>query len=383
MTLTQDVRYAVRQLRKTPGFTITAVLTLALGIGANAAIFTLVNAMLLRNLPVADPKTLVRVGDTNDCCVNSGTNDNGDYSLFSTDAWQLMKKNAPEFEELAAMEAGFSYRPLTVRRDGDAAAARSVMGEFVSGNYFRTFGLRAEAGRLLTNKDDVIGAPMTAVMSYRTWQRDYNGDPAVVGSTFWVNTKAVTITGIAPEGYYGDRLSSTPPDFYLPIESMPPLANAPYVHDADMQWLYIVGRMKPGVNQQQLQQKLSMLLRQSFAQTKTFSSGEGKKMLARAHVVLTAAGGGIQAMQQDAATSLHLLMWISGAVLLIACANIANLLLVRGMARKAEMSLRTALGAMRSRIIQQLLTESLVLAVVSGAVGLLVAYAGARALLLL
>jgi predicted permease len=356
-------------VRKTPGFTITAVLTLALGIGANAAIFTLVNPMLLSNLPVADPKTLVQVGNTNDCCVNSGTNDNGDYSLYSTDTWQLMKKNAPEFEELAAMEAGFSYRPITVRRDGDAAAARSSMGEFVSGNYFRTFGLRAEAGRLLTDTDDVIGAPMTAVMSYRTWQREYNGDPAVVGSTFWVNTKAVTITGIAPEGYYGDRLSSTPPDFYLPIESMPPLANAPYVHDPDAQWLYIVGRVKPGTNLATLQQKLSALLRQSFAQTKTFSAGEGKKLLGRAHVVLTPAGGGIQAMQQDAATSLHLLMWISGAVLLIGCANIANLLLVRGMARKAKMSLRTALGAMRSRIIQQLLTESIVLAVVSGAVG--------------
>jgi hypothetical protein len=128
MMLTQDVRYAVRQLRKTLGFTITAVLTLALGIGANAAIFTLVNAMLLRNLPVADPKTLVRVGDTNDCCVNSGTNDNGDYSLYSTDTWQLMKKNAPEFEELAAMEAGFSYRPITVRRDGDAAGLTELFG---------------------------------------------------------------------------------------------------------------------------------------------------------------------------------------------------------------------------------------------------------------
>ncbi len=383
MTLIQDVRYALRQLRKTPGFTITAVLTLALGIGANAAIFTLVNAMLLRNLPVTDPKTLIRIGDNNNCCVNSGTSDNGDYALFPTDTWLLMKKNAPEFEELAAMEAGFSYRPITVRREGDGAVARSMMGEFVSGNYFRTFGLRPEAGRLLTDNDDVIGAPMTAVMSYRTWQRDYNGDPAVVGSSFWVNTKAVTITGIAPEGYYGDRMSSTPPDFYLPIETMAPLANAPYVHNADAQWLYLVGRVKPGTNLTALQQKLSGLLRESFAQTKTFSAGEGKKLLPKAHVVLTPAGGGIQAMQQDAATSLHLLMWISGAVLLIACANIANLLLVRGMSRKAEMSLRTALGAMRSRIIQQLLTESVVLAVVSGAAGLLVAYAGARALLLL
>ena len=155
MTLLQDVRYALRQLRKTPGFTATAVLTLALGIGANAAIFTLVNAVLMRNLPVADPRTLVRIGNHNDCCVGGGIqndrDDEGDYSYFPTATWQLLRKNVPEFEELAAMQAGFGYRPVTVRRDGDQAGARSVMGEFVSGNYFHTFGLRPYSGRLLTD----------------------------------------------------------------------------------------------------------------------------------------------------------------------------------------------------------------------------------------
>lgn len=383
MTIVQDIRYAVRQLRKTPGFTITAVLTLALGIGANAAIFTLVHAMLMKDLPVVDPKMLVRVGDNDKCCVTSSTSDDGDYTLFPTDTWQLMKKNAPEFEELAAMQAGFAYNPITVRRDGDSASARSMVGEFVSGNYFRTFGLRPEAGRLMRDADDVPGAPMTAVMSYSAWQRDYNGDPSVVGNTFWINTKAVTISGIAPKGFYGDRLSASPPDFYLPIESMAVIAGSPFVHDADVQWLYLVGRVKPGVNLPALQQKLSALLRQSFEHTKTFSDIEGKKALAKAHVVLAPAGGGIQAMQEGAKSSLYMLMTISGLVLLIACANVANLLLARGMARKAEMSLRTALGAKRGRIIQQLLTESIVLSVMGGAAGLLAAYAGARALLMM
>src|SRR5581483_4501178 len=129
MTLMQDVRYAIRQLRKAPGFTATAMLTLALGIGANASIFTLINAMLLKNLPVADPKTLVRIGDNLDCCVNSGAKSDGDYGLFPTETWLLIRKSTPEFEELAAMQAGFAYRPITARRDGEHADAHSVMGE--------------------------------------------------------------------------------------------------------------------------------------------------------------------------------------------------------------------------------------------------------------
>jgi macrolide transport system ATP-binding/permease protein len=383
MTLIQDVRYSLRQLRKTPGFTITAVLTLALGIGANAAIFTLVHAVLLKNLPVADPKTLVRLGDKADCCVGSGVRENEDYAIFATATWQYVKKNAPEFEELAAIQAGFEPRPITARRGGSQDAARSVMGEFVSGNYFRTFGLKPQAGRLFTDADDVQGAPMVAVMSYETWQRDYAGDPSVVGSTFWINTKAVTIAGIAPQGYFGDRLSSTPPNFYLPIETMPVLANVPYVHDPNQLWLDMVGRVKPGTPLAPLQAKVSALVRQSLADTRTFADAESKPLLPKVHVVLSPGGGGIQSMQENYGTNLHLLMWISGAVLLIACANIANLLLVRGMGRKTEMSVRTALGATRGRVIQQLLTESVLLAGLGGVAGLAVACAGTRMLLML
>ena len=379
----QDVRYGLRMLRKSPGFTATAVLTLALGIGANAAIFTLANAVLMKTLPVADPKALVLLGDHGDCCVGAGIGDDGDYSLFPTDAYLQLKKNSPEFEELAAMQAGFSARPVIARRDGSQESARSVMGEFVSGNYFRTFGLQPAAGRLLSDPDDIEGAPVAAVMSYRTWRNNYAGDSAIVGSTFFVNTKPVTVVGIAPQGFYGDRLAFSPPEFYFPIEAMPVLANAPYVHDPGQQWLYIVGRVKPDVSRAQLQAKLSVILRQALAPTYMFSSENDKAKLARVHIVLTSGGAGIRKMQEWFASDLRLLMWASGLVLLIACANIANLLLVRGTRRNLEMSVRTALGAMRGRIARQLLTESLLLAAMSGIAGLAVAFAGTRMLLAL
>jgi macrolide transport system ATP-binding/permease protein len=382
MTIMQDVHYALRQLRKTPAFTVTVVLTLALGIGANAAIFTLVNAVLLKRLPVANPQMLVRLGNNDDCCVTGGTKDSGDYGMFSTDTYQQLKKNLPEFEELAGIQAGFHFRPVTVRRDGTQTEPKSVMGEFVSGNYFRTFGLTADNGRLIGDADDVQGAPAVAVMSYDTWQREYAGNPSVIGSTFWVNTKAVTVVGIAPQGYYGDRMSNTPPEYYLPIESMPALAGVAYVHEPNASWLYIVGRLKPGVAQAPLQDKVNALLKQIYAHRFT-SSKRDQDRLAKTHTTLSPAGAGIQALQDEYASHLRLLMWIAGLVLLIACANIANLLLVRGMARRTEMSVRTALGAMRGRIVRQLLTESLVLSVMGGLAGLAVAYAGTRMLLLM
>jgi macrolide transport system ATP-binding/permease protein len=379
--LMQDISFALRQLRKTPGFTVTAVLTLALGIGANAAIFTLVHAVLLRDLPVSDPKTLIRVGDTDDCCVNGGTPDENDYSLFSYDLYRHLRDNAPEFEQLAAMQSGTGYGSITARSNQPGALPKALGREYVSGNYFQTLGIKPYAGRLLAPTDDVEGAPMAVVMSYQTWQRDFAADPNVVGSTFTLNTIPVTIIGITPSAFYGDRMTSSPPDFYIPMVMEPVMAPSSLLHRQELNWVYLLGRIKPGTELAPLQAKMSGSLRGFLSQLTLYKRADEQKNLAQSHVILTPGGIGIANMQQRYGKGLKFLMWTSALVLLIACANIANLVLVRGIARRTETSIRMALGAQRKRLIRQMLTESVVLSCLGGLAGLAVAYAGTRILL--
>ena len=244
--LAQDVRYALRQLRNSPGFTLTAILTLALGIGANTAIFTLVQGILLRSLPVTDPSRLYRVGDKDDCCYyDTFQNDDGDFDLFSYDLYLHLKQSAPEFEQLAAVEAGGSG--FSVRYG--AAPAKPMRTEYVSGNYFATLGVGAYAGRPLNENDDTPGAAPALVLSYRTWQTDFAADPAVVGSTVYVQTHPFTVAGVAPPGFFGDRVIANPPDFWMPLSAEPLLEGAnSSLTQVDEDWLYLLGRVRPGVN---------------------------------------------------------------------------------------------------------------------------------------
>ena len=380
-TLLHDLRYALRQLWKAPGFTVTAVITLALGIGANTAIFTLVQGILLRSLPVADPARLYRIGDTDDCCVEGGfPQDNGDFDIFSYDLYLHMKNSAPEFEQLAAMQAGQSG--FTVRR-GDALA-KQLRGEYVSGNYFATLGLGAYAGRPLTDSDDTPSSPPATVISYRAWQTEFAADPTLVGSTISIQTHPFTVIGVAPPGFFGDRVTDSPPDFWMPLATEPYVdPTGPILHLPETNWLYPLGRVRPGTNVAALQAKLTVAVRQWLATRPVYTENGGAAEIPKQYVAIVPGGGGIQNLQQEAGAGLKMLMILSGFVLLIACANVANLTLARATTRRADLALRTALGAGRRRLIRQILTESVLLSFFGGLAGLAVAYAGSHTILAL
>lgn len=374
-----DLRAALRHFRKSPGFVFTVVVTIALGIGANTAIFTLVHAILLRSLPVGNPKALYRIGDRDDCCIDGGfINEDGDFDLFSYDLYKSFRDSSPEFDQLAAMQAGADE--MSVRRGSERAQSERT--EMVSGNYFTALGVRSFIGRTFTQSDDRDGAAPVAVMSYATWQSKYAGDPGVVGSTFYIQGIPVTIAGVAPPGFFGDRVRSDPPEIWLPL-SLEPVINKEntILHVAPSNWLYVIGRLKPGVDTHVLEQKLSARLRQWLATQEAYTRQGGSTLIPKQYVKVVAGGGGIQNLQQETSKGLYLLMAISGLVLLIACANVANLLLARGMTRRADTSIRMALGASRAHLVRQMLTESVVLACAGGLLGLAIAYAGAKTIL--
>jgi predicted permease len=376
-----DLTFALRQFRKSPGFAATVILTIALGIGANTAIFTLVHAILMKSLPVANPASLYRIGDRDDCCVNGGfVNDDGDFDLFSYDLYHQFLDTTPEFEQLAAFQSGHSMMNVRVGN----ALAKTERTEYVSGNYFSTFGLGAYAGRMLQPSDDVPGAAPVAVLSYAGWQAEHAADPNLVGSTVFMSGHPVTIVGIAPPGFYGDRIDDTPPAIWLPLNTEPMLSGVTSIlKQPDTNWLYALGRVRPGTSPVALQAKLSTTLRQFLSTQPGYTSNGGTTLIPRQHVIVVPAGAGVENLQQQAGSGLRLLTAISALVLLVACANIANLLLAKGTARRAETSIRTALGAARSVLIRQVLTESVLLSVIGGILGIAIAYAGARTILTL
>jgi predicted permease len=380
-TLLQDTRLSLRRLRKSPAFAISTILTLALGIGATTSIFTLVHAVLFKSLAVSNPADLYRLGRETHCCLAGGySQQSNEFSIVSYDLYKHFRDNTKGFAELSAFSAGGGLL-LGVRRSGSAEPAHTYPGELVSGNYFAMFGLRAYAGRTLSSSDDQPNAPPAAVMSFRLWRQKYGSDPSVIGSVFTVSDKPFTVVGIAPPDFFGDTLRDRPPDFFLPIASEPLLQGAnswlrvPYAH-----WLHLIGRIQSGVKPASLEAQMRVELTEWLLshQSDPEMDSNDRANLRRQTLYLNPGGAGITTMREKYEHWLQILMMVSGFVLAIVCANVANLMLVRGIERRQQISLSIALGARASRLIRQALTESVVLSLLGGAAGLAVAYAGTR-----
>ena len=380
-----DLRDAMRQLRKAPGFTATVVITLALGIGATTAIFTLVHQVMLKSLPVAKPDELWRIGDKIRCCNWGGytQGDDGDFALFSWEAFKNFREHTPEFVDLAALQAGNA--PLGVRRAGSSAAADTFNGQEVSGNFFRTLGVQPWIGRVMTEADDREGAPLVAVMSYRVWQTKYASDSSVVGASFQINGHAFTVIGVAPPGFYGAKLAGWGmPDFWLPITAENVLAGpVSRLKRANENYLDLLGRVRPGVNPQALEARLRVEFHDWLAShVQDMEPGE-KQLWQQQTLHLIPGGAGVAAMRDEYQAGLKLLLIAAACVLLVACGNLANMMLARGLRNRTQISVRVALGASRIRLVRRALVESVMLAVIGGAIGIAVAYSGTRLILYL
>jgi putative ABC transport system permease protein len=378
-----DLRDALRQLRKAPSFTVTGLITLALGIGATTAIFTLVHQVMLKSLPVTKPAELWRIGDKDRCCNWGGytQGDDGDFALFSWEAYKNFRAQTPEFVDLAALQAGNA--PLGVRRAGSQAPVDTRNGQYVSGNFFRTFGVQPWIGRLMTDQDDQEGSPSVAVMSYRIWHDKYGSDPSVVGAGYQINGHPFTVIGVAAPGFFGAKLSGAGmPDFWLPLTSELLLDGATSrLKGPSMNFLDLIGRVRPGVDAKSLEAKLKVEFHNWLASHVPEMEPSEKQLWQQQTLHLSPGGAGVASLRDEYEDGLKLLLVAAGCVLLVACGNVANLMLARGLKDRAQTSIRVALGAPRTRLLRKSLVECIVLAAIGGALGIGVAYAGTRLIL--
>ncbi len=386
-SLLQDLRYALRRLREAPGFTLTAVLTLALGIGATTAIFTLVQQVMLQSLPVPRPDQLWRIGDQPHCCDWVGYSQDsdgeaGNWSLFSWEAYRLFRENTPGFQDLAALQAG--HMPLVVQRSSSSGLPDTANGQYVSGNFFQTLGVLALARKAVRRRRRPGGRASVAVMSFHAWQEKYGSDPAVVGSTYQINRQAFTIIGVAPAGFVGAKMTSWGlPDIWMPLTTEPlMLGKTARIKSTRTDWLDLIGRVRPGTNPKALQAHLQGELQSWLASHLADMSPQEKAVWQKQTPGLPPGGAGLPIPGRDYSEVLLLLMVTACCVLGVACANIANLLLARGLKNRPQGSPRGA-KVLRGRLVRNALLESVTLSLIGGAAGVAVAWAGARLILYL
>jgi predicted permease len=379
-SLLRDMHRGLRRLRNSPAFAATAIFTLAVGIGATTSIFSLVHAVLLQSLPVPHSEQLYRIGKVPRCCVNGGYIEGGDYGLLSDELYSHLRDHAKGFEELAAFDSGGTF--LGVMRAGGGGAAETYFGEYVSGNYFTMFGIHAVAGRVLSADDDNASAPPVATMSYRAWRDQYSRDPSVIGALFHINGKPFTIVGVAPPNFYGHSLSNLPPDFYLPLATEPLVkGESSLLRKTDVAWLNAIGRIRPGSSVAETEAQMRVELQAWLQNHWGDMSATERTQLRQQSLNLAPAGAGMTFMQLQYGDWLWIWMASAASVLFIVCINLANLMLVRGLDRRPQTSLSLALGARRTRLLQESLTESLLLSLVGGAAGLGVAFLTTRMIL--
>ena len=367
----QDLRYGTRMLRNNPGFTAVAVLTLALGIGANTAIFTLIEALLLKSLPVKEPQQLALV--TLEAFY-------GRNAAFSYPLYEQWRDGSQSFSGLFAA-ARSRYRMTVDGAEGPEAGR--VGAQAVSGSFFDVLGVPAVLGRTLTPDDDRPGSPQAvAVLSYGFWQRRFGLDPAVIGRTIRLEDAAVTIVGVTPRGFSGFELGSRP-DLWLPMQATPLVdgeGRTRLLANEGSQWLQIMGRLKPGVSKEQARAELDVAYQRLIGEEAAHMSEKDRQQFLQQRIDLETGGTGYSRLRWEFRRPLLLMMGIVGLVLLVACANLAGLLLARGAARGRELGVRAALGAGRFALIRQLAAENLLLALAGGVLGLLVAHWGAQLL---
>jgi predicted permease len=377
--LFQDLHYALRQLRKSPGFTAVTVFTLALGIGANTAIFTVVNALLLKMLPVSQPEQLVVVGDPS--LPNSRSNGTPRTDIFSNPLYKELRDHNSVFSSLCA--AG-SDHGIELDAGQGQSSAEKVTGRMVSGNYFTVLGLKPAVGRLLSGSDDTAeNANPVAVLSYGFWQRKFALSPSIIGRDIRLNGFPFTIVGVAPAGFDGDVIGEQMA-LFVPLSMQPEIVRGRrWLNSPNVSWLTLVGRLMPNITPAQAEANLNIVFQQAVkgAYGAALSSDDRNAIREtdmKIHV--SPGGGGVSDLRSDYRAPLLLLMGIVGLVLLIACVNVANLLLARASARNREIAIRLAIGANWLRMLRQLLTESILLSFLGGMAGSLLAVRGVRLL---